>query len=134
MSAGARKTERECSFELTRSRSHSHSFSVPGAGIEPAQHCCHWCLRPARLPIPPSGRVGHAVMRLCSLAVCENRTFFYLFPFIFYLFSPAFPLLPPQSPPHHNRTHGKAHPECHAPQNNRGCQGALHRNCNRYLT
>ena len=32
------------------------SVSVPGAGIEPAQHCCHWCLRPARLPIPPSGR------------------------------------------------------------------------------
>jgi hypothetical protein len=29
---------------------------VPGAGIEPAQHCCHWCLRPARLPIPPSGQ------------------------------------------------------------------------------
>ena len=28
---------------------------VPGAGIEPAQHCYHWCLRPARLPIPPSG-------------------------------------------------------------------------------
>ena len=33
------------------------SVSVPGAGIEPAQHCCHWCLRPARLPIPPSGLV-----------------------------------------------------------------------------
>jgi hypothetical protein len=32
------------------------SVSVPGAGIEPAQHCYHWCLRPARLPIPPSGR------------------------------------------------------------------------------
>ena len=31
------------------------SGSVPGAGIEPAQHRCHWCLRPARLPIPPSG-------------------------------------------------------------------------------
>jgi hypothetical protein len=31
------------------------SVSVPGAGIEPAQHCYHWCLRPARLPIPPSG-------------------------------------------------------------------------------
>ena len=33
------------------------SFSVPGAGIEPAQHRCHWCLRPARLPIPPSGHL-----------------------------------------------------------------------------
>ena len=31
------------------------SVSVPGAGIEPAQPCGHWCLRPARLPIPPSG-------------------------------------------------------------------------------
>ncbi len=30
---------------------------VPGAGIEPARYCYHWCLRPARLPIPPSGRL-----------------------------------------------------------------------------
>jgi site-specific DNA recombinase len=42
-------------FACLKTRSHSRSFSVPGAGIEPAQHCCHWCLRPARLPIPPSG-------------------------------------------------------------------------------
>lgn len=28
---------------------------VPGAGVEPARYCYHWCLRPARLPIPPSG-------------------------------------------------------------------------------
>ncbi len=28
---------------------------VPGAGVEPAQPCGHWCLRPTRLPIPPSG-------------------------------------------------------------------------------
>ena len=35
------------------------SGSVPGAGIEPAQHRCHWCLRPARLPIPPSGHYHH---------------------------------------------------------------------------
>jgi hypothetical protein len=27
------------------------SVSVPRAGIEPAQPCGHWCLRPARLPI-----------------------------------------------------------------------------------
>ena len=31
-------------------------FLVPGAGVEPAQPRGHWCLRPARLPIPPSGR------------------------------------------------------------------------------
>ena len=29
--------DRECSFELTRSHSRSRSFSVPGAGLEPAQ-------------------------------------------------------------------------------------------------
>ena len=28
---------------------------VPGAGVEPAQPRGHWCLRPTRLPIPPSG-------------------------------------------------------------------------------
>ena len=32
-------------------------FRVPGAGVEPAQPCGHWCLRPARLPIPPSGQL-----------------------------------------------------------------------------
>jgi site-specific DNA recombinase len=31
------------------------SCLVPGAGIEPARGLTHWCLRPARLPIPPSG-------------------------------------------------------------------------------
>ena len=36
--------------------SNTLSNSVPGAGIEPAQPCGHWCLRPARLPIPPSGQ------------------------------------------------------------------------------
>ena len=33
-------------------------FLVPGAGVEPARHCCHWCLRPTRLPIPPSGLIS----------------------------------------------------------------------------
>ena len=33
------------------------AFFVPGAGVEPAQPCGYWCLRPARLPIPPSGLV-----------------------------------------------------------------------------
>ena len=32
-----------------------NSFLVPGAGVEPAQPRGHWCLRPTRLPIPPSG-------------------------------------------------------------------------------
>ncbi len=30
---------------------------VPRAGIEPAQYCYHWCLRPTRLPIPPPGQI-----------------------------------------------------------------------------
>ena len=30
---------------------------VPRAGIEPAWRLIHWCLRPARLPIPPSGQL-----------------------------------------------------------------------------
>ena len=30
-------------------------FFVPRAGVEPAQGWTYWCLRPARLPIPPSG-------------------------------------------------------------------------------
>ena len=29
---------------------------VPRAGVEPARACTHGCLRPARLPIPPSGQ------------------------------------------------------------------------------
>jgi site-specific DNA recombinase len=32
-----------------------HSGMVPRAGVEPARPCSHWCLRPTRLPIPPSG-------------------------------------------------------------------------------
>ena len=30
---------------------------VPRAGVEPARACTHGCLRPARLPIPPSGQL-----------------------------------------------------------------------------
>jgi site-specific DNA recombinase len=33
----------------------SNSGMVPRAGVEPARPCGHWCLRPTRLPIPPSG-------------------------------------------------------------------------------
>ena len=33
------------------------SDSVPRAGVEPARELPHWCLRPARLPIPPSGHL-----------------------------------------------------------------------------
>jgi site-specific DNA recombinase len=41
---------------VKRSRS-LHSGTVPRAGVEPARPCDHRCLRPARLPIPPSGQV-----------------------------------------------------------------------------
>ena len=34
------------------------SASVPRPGVEPGWKWIHWCLRPARLPIPPS---GHAI-------------------------------------------------------------------------
>ena len=30
-------------------------FLVPRPGVEPGWMLLHWCLRPARLPIPPSG-------------------------------------------------------------------------------
>ena len=41
----------------------TRSFSVPGAGIEPARYCYHRILSPARLPIPPSGHLrGDKVM------------------------------------------------------------------------
>ena len=33
----------------------SFSVSVPRPGVEPGWILLHWCLRPARLPIPPSG-------------------------------------------------------------------------------
>ena len=39
---------------------------VPGAGLEPARPCGQWCLRPSRLPVPPSGRALD--QRFCSLA------------------------------------------------------------------
>ncbi len=33
-----------------------HLRKVPGTGLEPAQPYDYWSLKPARLPIPPSGR------------------------------------------------------------------------------
>ena len=41
-----------------KSSEKSEDFTwVPGAGVEPAHPFGHWCLRPTRLPIPPSGLV-----------------------------------------------------------------------------
>ncbi len=40
-------------------RNTSFSNSVPRPGVEPGWMLLHWCLRPARLPIPPSGLVRY---------------------------------------------------------------------------
>ena len=53
-------------------------FMVPGAGVEPARHCCHWCLRPTRLPIPPSGlHVPESAAASVNLSVktCQVNAF-----------------------------------------------------------
>ena len=49
--------DRECRmlFGFTRTRSHSRSFSVPGAGLEPAQPNGHRILSPACLPFHHPG-------------------------------------------------------------------------------
>ena len=35
---------------------------VPRTGVEPARPCGHWSLKPARLPIPPSGHLGNYII------------------------------------------------------------------------
>jgi hypothetical protein len=105
-----------------KTRSHSRSFSVPGAGIEPAQHCCHWCLRPARLPIPPSGLQKSGLQKyknFCSRLAGFRQFFPRLFTFVFCLhFSEVLPLMQFLFLQHQIRTPCKAHPACHAQQNN----------------
>ena len=41
-------------------------FLVPRPGVEPGWMLLHWCLRPARLPIPPSGH-------LFFVCVCKGK-------------------------------------------------------------
>ena len=43
-------------------------YLVPRPGVEPGWMLLHWCLRPARLPIPPSG-----LFCLCGAKV--NKSF-----------------------------------------------------------
>ena len=45
---------------------------VPRAGIEPARTFVHWCLRPTRLPIPPSGLIGSAAKIRQLLEVADT--------------------------------------------------------------
>ena len=59
-----RRTDRAATRQYENRRRVNHVtvsdfIIVPGAGVEPARHCCHWCLRPTRLPIPPSGQSPH---------------------------------------------------------------------------
>ncbi len=62
------------------------SCLVPGAGLEPACPCRHWCLRPTRLPIPPSrhyygaslserGCKSKNLARFCKSYGLKNRLF-----------------------------------------------------------
>jgi hypothetical protein len=41
---------------------------VPRTGVEPARPCGHWSLKPARLPIPPSGRLRLQIYALFILS------------------------------------------------------------------
>ena len=59
-----------------KSSEKSEDFNwVPGAGVEPAHPFGHWCLRPTRLPIPPSGPVvaagGRAPLEIGSAKVLQ---------------------------------------------------------------
>jgi muramoyltetrapeptide carboxypeptidase len=63
-------------------------YVVPGAGIEPARYRYHWCLRPARLPIPPP---GHGAKILIMFFIAK----FYLIIFAFFLISFIY-LTPPK--------------------------------------
>ena len=52
-------------------RNSSFSNSVPRPGVEPGWMLLHWCLRPARLPIPPS---GHLFSFACAKVNTFSRT------------------------------------------------------------
>lgn len=54
-------------------------FIVPRAGIEPARTFVHWCLRPTRLPIPPSGLIGSAakIRQLLEVADTDSLHYYY---------------------------------------------------------
>ena len=56
------------------------SLLVPRAGIEPAWKWIHWCLRPARLPIPPSGLLRRKGKRFVWIV----QIFFLKICFLFY--------------------------------------------------
>ena len=51
---------------------------VPRVGVEPAQVLPHWCLRPARLPIPPSGHLA-LLVNIAGAKIEKNVTFVNIF-------------------------------------------------------
>ena len=53
-------------------------FLVPRPGVEPGWMLLHWCLRPARLPIPPSGHFFKCDAKIALFSESANfsRTFF----------------------------------------------------------
>ena len=51
------------------------AFPVPRPGIEPGWILLHWCLRPARLPIPPSGLLRCKVIQTIWLMQIFNHFF-----------------------------------------------------------
>ena len=50
----------------------SSTAAVPGAGLEPACPFGQWCLRPSRLPIPPSGRAKGSLASAFSTAATRK--------------------------------------------------------------
>lgn len=56
-------------------------FVVPSAGLEPACPRRHWCLRPARLPIPPAGRYLNRTAKVIFIFYSFKKTFHYYFVF-----------------------------------------------------
>ena len=63
-------------YKRKKERSKLLSILVPRPGIEPGW-IAPWCLRPARLPIPPSGQIP-----LCLFAVAKVLIIFELTNFL----------------------------------------------------
>ena len=58
--ASASRTQRSTKL------SHTSLSLVRMTGLEPTRHCCHWHLKPARLPIPPHPRIPKTVRNIIS--------------------------------------------------------------------
>ena len=65
----------------TFDRNIEDSASVPRVGIEPTSPWGHWCLRPARLPVPPSGHFT-TFLNIPHQVECKNLNSFALIFFV----------------------------------------------------